>query len=234
VQKKGLNVHFDLGRRHDYSVLVGAASSMITTSIAEGFGLAFLEPWTAGKALWGRRLGGICADFEENGLRLDSLYDNLVVPIDWFDADRFLKTWQMAVRRAARIFGHPVEQRDMNHHAAGLAGDGLMDFGLLDERCQRQVLTHLLSDPGSKKQLAALNPRILFPGPENEMPQVIEGNRNVVAAHYSEKHCREQLLSIYGHVIHHPVRQRLDKQVLLDAFFDLERFSLLKWGPYER
>ncbi len=51
--------------------------------------------------------------------------------------------------------------------------------------------------------------------------------------HYGVEKYREQLLSIYERVVQHPVRHRLDKQVLLDTFFDLERFSLLKWGAYE-
>ena len=233
VKKAGLNVHFDVGRQYDYSVLVGAASSMVTTSIAEGFGFAFLEPWTVGKVLWGRRLGSICTDFEGNGLCLDFLYNRLDVPLDWFDADQFFQTWQRTVMHAAEIFGHSVTQEKMNHFATCLARDGLMDFGLLNERCQRQVLSHLLSDPGAKKHLASLNPRILFPGPENDMSEVLENNRSVVTAHYGEKNCREQLLAVYERVIHQPVHQRLDKQVLLDAFFDLERFSLLKWGAYE-
>ena len=121
----------------------------------------------------------------------------------------------------------------MNHFATCLARDGRMDFGLLNERCQRQVLSHLLSDPGAKKHLASLNPRILFPGPENDMTAVLENNRDIVTAYYGEKNCREQLLAVYERVIHQPVHQRVDKQVLLDAFFDLERFSLLKWGAYE-
>ena len=233
VKKARLNVHFDVGRQYDYSALVGAASSMVTTSIAEGFGFTFLEPWTVGKVLWGRRLGSICTDFEGNGLCLDFLYDRLDVPLDWFDADQFFQTWQRTVMHAAEIFGHSVIQQKMNHFATCLAPDGRMDFGLLNERCQRQVLSHLLSDPGAKKHLASLNPRILFPGPENDMTAVLENNRGIVTAYYGEKNCREQLLAVYERVIHQPVQQRLDKQVLLDAFFDLERFSLLKWGAYE-
>ena len=233
VKKNRLNFHFDVGRHYDYSVLVGASASMITTSIAEGFGFTFLEPWTAGKVLWGRRLATICKDFEGDGVCLDFLYDRLDVPIDWFDAGQFLETWQRTVMQTAEILGHCVTQEKMKHFTASLARDGLMDFGLLNERCQRQVLSHLLSDPGAKKHLTSLNPRILFPGAKDDMSEVLENNRSIVTANYGEKNYREQLLSIYERVIHKPVHQRLDKQVLLDAFFDLERFSLLKWGAYE-
>ena len=65
------------------------------------------------------------------------------------------------------------------------------------------------------------------------MSEVIENNRRVVAAHYGVEKYREQLLSIYERAVHHPVHQHIDKQVLLDNFFELDRFSLLKWGAYE-
>jgi hypothetical protein len=206
---------------------------MLTTSITEGFGFAFLEPWTAGKVLQGRRIASICTDFEGNGLRLDFLYDRLDVPMEWFDADGFFQAWQRTVIHAAETFGHAVSQAAINHFQIRRARDGLMDFGLLNERCQRQVLERLLSDPGAKKHLTSLNPRIFFPGPEDDMSEMIENNRSVVTAHYGAGNYREQLLSIYERVVHQPVQQRIDKQVLLDAFFDLDRFSLLKWGAYD-
>jgi hypothetical protein len=233
VKKNRLKVHFDVGRRYDFSALMGAASSMVTTSITEGFGFAFLEPWTAGKVLVGRRLGDICTDFERNGLRLDFLYDRLDVPVEWFDTDGFFQIWQRTVIHAAETFGHSVAQKGINHFTTRRARDGLIDFGLLNERCQRQVLSHLLSDPGAKNHLASLNPRIFFPGPENDMSEMLENNRTVVTAHYGMEHYREQLLSIYERVVHQPVHQRVNKQVILDAFFDLDRFSLLKWGAYD-
>jgi glycosyltransferase involved in cell wall biosynthesis len=233
VKKNRLNVHFDVGRRYDFSALVGASSSMVTTSITEGFGFTFLEPWTAGKVLRGRRLGSICTDFEGNGLRLDFLYDRLDVPVDWFDASGFFQAWQRTVIHAAKTFGHSVAQEDMNHFSTCIARDGVIDFGLLNERYQRQVLSHLLSDAGAKKHLASLNPRIIFPSQEDDMSEMIENNRSVVTAHYGMEKYREQLLSIYERVVHQPVHQRVDKQVLLDAFFDLDRFSLIKWGAYE-
>ncbi len=65
------------------------------------------------------------------------------------------------------------------------------------------------------------------------MSEMIENNRKVVAAYYGVEKYREQLLSTYDRVVHHPVCHHLDKQVLLDTFFDLDRFSLLKWGAYE-
>ena len=183
--------------------------------------------------LRGRRLGNICMDFEENGLRLDSLYDRLDVPLEWFGADQFFQAWQRAVKHAAEAFGHSVAQEDMDHFTTCGARDGMIDFGLLNERCQQQVLSHLLSNPGAKAHLALLNPRLNFPSPGDDVSEILENNRRAVAAHYGLDKYREQLLSIYERVVHQPVYQHIDKQVLLDNFFNLDRFSLLKWGAYE-
>ncbi len=233
VKKKHLNVNFEIGRRHGFARLVGAASYMITTSITEGFGFSFLEPWTAGKMLRGRRLGDICKDFEENGLCLDFLYDRLDVPSAWFDADQFFQDWQRTVIHAADTYRHPVDPERIHQHLAHLSCQGVVDFGLLSERYQRQVLSHVLSQPGAKAHLASLNPLISFLPPGDDAPEMLENNRRSVVAHFGMEKYRERLLSIYERVVHQPVHQRLNKQVLLDAFFDLERFSLLKWGAYE-
>jgi len=108
-----------------------------------------------------------------------------------------------------------------------------MDFCLLNEPCQRQVISHLLSDPDAKQHLQSLNPRVSAPRPEDDMSEMCINNRKVVSTHYGLKTYRDQLLSTYHRVVHEPVHQRIDKQAILDAFFDLERFFLLEWGTYE-
>jgi glycosyltransferase involved in cell wall biosynthesis len=233
VKKKRLNVAFDLRQQHGFASLVGAASSMITTSIAEGFGFSFLEPWTVNKVLQGRRLGGICTDFEKNGLYLDFLYDKLEIPLKWFEADVFFQTWQRAVINAADTYGKTVDLESMNRYLASLVEDGVADFGVLSERFQRQVISYLLANPEAKTQLTIRNPGLVFSVPEEDVDAMLENNHRVVAAHYGLETYREQLLSIYNEVVQQPVHQHIDKQILIDAFFDLDRFSLLKWGTYE-
>jgi hypothetical protein len=44
---------------------------------------------------------------------------------------------------------------------------------------------------------------------------------------------RRRLMAIYEQVIRRAVCHRIDKAALREAFFDLDRFSLLKWGAYE-
>ena len=233
VKEKRLNVNFDVGQKVDFFALVGAAASMVTTSIAEGFGFSFLEPWTAGLLLWGRRLAEVCRDFEQNGVRLDHLYDRLEVPFDWFDADAFFQRWRAAALAAAAAYDDSLAPEAVDHGLAAMRRGKMVDFGNLDETSQRQIISRLLTDAAARANLVTLNPWLAHPGVVSESAEIIAHNRKAVADRYGPALYRERLLTIYDRVAHHPVRHRIDKRVLLDAFFDLERFPLLKWGAYD-
>jgi hypothetical protein len=233
VKEKRLNVNFDVGQKVDFFALVGAAASMVTTSITEGFGLSFLEPWTAGLLLWGRRLGEVCRDFEQNGVRLDHLYDRLEVPFDWFDTDGFFQRWRAAALAAADAYDHALAPEAVDRSLTSMRRGKMVDFGNLDETSQRHILSRLLTDAAARAKLITLNPWIEHPGVASESAEIITNNRKAVADRYAPALYRERLLTIYDRVAHHPIRHRIDKRVLLDAFFDLERFPLLKWGAYD-
>jgi glycosyltransferase involved in cell wall biosynthesis len=233
VDNYRMKVVFEAGKAVDFSDLLGAAAWMLTTSIAEGFGFSFLEPWTVGKVLWGRRLKDICEDFEGNGVRLNHLYDRLNVPLDWFDADAFSRKWHATVLGVVDTYGHTVAPDVADRRFAGLTRGGLVDFGILNETFQRQILSRLIGDPSARLDLVSLNAWLAQPGTVSDASAMIEANCRAVARHYSLEKCRYRLLEIYEKVIHHPVCHRIDKRMLLDAFFDIERFSLLKWSPYD-
>ena len=233
VRENRLNVDFGVGKNIDFSKLVSASESVITTSIAEGFGLCFLETWTAGKLLWGRRLGDICADFEDNGIHLDSFYDRLYVPMAWINADAFSRKWHEAVLNAAERYGHIIAADAINRAFARLTHDDRIDFGLLGEKFQRQVLVRLISDPVTKAELISLNPWLSQPGEVSDPSAMIESNRRAVERQYGLQQYRNRLLAIYDQVVNHPVYHRIDKGALCNALIDLDRFSLLQWGAYD-
>lgn len=55
------------------------SEAVVTTSIQEGFGYVFHEPWLAGKAVLGRNIPSVTRDFISEGMQLDHLYDHLLV-----------------------------------------------------------------------------------------------------------------------------------------------------------
>jgi FMN phosphatase YigB (HAD superfamily) len=58
----------------DFKDALAAADAVLTTSVAEGFGLVFLEAWLAGKPLIGRDLPEITREFKAAGMRFRSLW----------------------------------------------------------------------------------------------------------------------------------------------------------------
>mgnify|MGYP000097277268 CR=1 FL=1 len=232
VQKMRLPVEFDFGVNRKFHDVVSSSKYLITTSITEGFGFSFLEPWTGGKFLWGRKLPDICRTFETDGLNLDHLYTRLMVPVDWLDIDMFKTRWTSCVSNNLARFGRKVDTRQIETAFLTLSRDGQIDFGVLDEPLQKQVITYLCTDKRHTQQLAEINPFLYEIGRANQMKELIHNNRRTVLDCYSEAAYRHKLMEVYQRVINIPIHHAIDKHSLVSSFLDLENFSLLKWGDY--
>lgn len=66
--------------------LIGAAESVVMTSIQEGFGFPYLEGAGLGCRVIARKLPAVQPDLEAFGLRLPGLYDEVLIPPGLFDA----------------------------------------------------------------------------------------------------------------------------------------------------
>ncbi len=233
VRNRRLPVDFAAGRNRSFADLVGAARAMITTSITEGFGFCYLEPWTAGKRVWGRRLDGICSDFRQNGIHLEGLYGRLDVPLTWFDAKELSAQWQSSVLRACRAYGYPMEKKRVETAFHRVTDGGRIDFGILSEPFQRRVAERVLESDTHKRALVSLNPWLAEAAGPSIPDAIINHNRRMVARHYSVSASGQRLMDIYRQVMERPVHHRIDKAALFAAFLDLNRFSLLKWSTDE-
>jgi hypothetical protein len=229
----GLNVEFEAGLRKDFISLVHAADSLLTTSISEGFGFSFMEPWTAGKFLWGRDLPGITDDFKKSGIRLDHLYSRLRLPAGWVVTEGFFESWQKVVRNSLQ--GFQVEKKALSLEEAfeRLTSDGTIDFGLLNEKYQQLVVQRLIENDAERAEIIALNPFLADCGQGPSSRTLIGKNRELVASRYSLAGYRRTLTALYKKVVSCDPVQAIDKQILLYEFFDLNAFSLLKWGQYD-
>ena len=232
VAQRNLNIEFEAGLHARFPELVHASQLLITTSIMEGFGFAYLEPWLAGKLLWGRKLPEICVDFEKNGVQLPHLYTALDIPLAWIDKDNFRTEWMDRVRSVSDHFNTPVSRVGLETAFGQITAADRIDFGLLNECYQKQVIGRILDDPSARAQLADINPWLVDPAAVDAGKNLIAANRLAVQRHYNSGTYRDTLLNVYRQVIAKQVRQRIDKQKLLAAFFDLQTFSLLKWGAY--
>jgi glycosyltransferase involved in cell wall biosynthesis len=208
----------------DYPSLVRSASAFLTTSVAEGFGLAFLEPWLSQRPLAGRNLPELTADFAREGLRVHHLYDALLVPEDWIDAATLRSRVETALAELHRQAGRPLPP-DAAARARAAMGTGThLDFGRLDEEMQETVIARLLADPA---QRAHLHPPRLDTAPP---PADLAHNRRIARARYSLPSYGARLLGVYRDLAAERVGPQgsHDAERVLDFFLDPARLQLLR------
>jgi hypothetical protein len=232
VKKHHLPVEFDAGLKRDFTALVQAAKFLITTSITEGFGFSFLEPWTYGKLLWGRKLSDISLDFEQKGIQLDHLYLHLMVPVDWIGRTTLLNRWLSCAQQTCDLYHHPIEKAHLPTAFKNLTANNCIDFGLLDEDFQKRILLRVLSSKKNIKLLKEMNPFLAGPGSVPDTEKLIQKNKQAVRNNYDKDAYRQNLIAVYQSVCQHPVQQGIDKTILLDEFLNFDEFSLLKWCNY--
>jgi len=229
VAENHLKVAFEAGRNQDFKTLVHTSKYLITTSITEGFGFSFLDPWTAGKLLWGRKLPDICHDFETKGIYLHHLYSKLRIPMAWIDKTSFFTRWHDCIIENANLFGCRIAEKKIEDSYVLLTRDQTIDFGLLNEKFQKEVISEAIAHREAKQTLLSLNPFLAEPGKVDNEQTLIDHNRKTIERYYGRSHYRNTLLDIYRAVIRTPVHHHIDKKRLLISFFDLNTFSLLKW-----
>lgn len=117
----------------------------ITTSVAEGFGLGFLEPVTLGKPLLGRNLPAVTNDFSEAGIVPGRLYDRLLVPATWVGLETLRQRLVRSMRATLEAYGQAMSNEHLERSFAAMLHKGHLDFGNLPEDLQRQVIHRILA-----------------------------------------------------------------------------------------
>jgi len=223
AQKQMLSVEFEMGLSQDFVDLMHRAEALITTSVAEGFGLAYMEPWMFGRPLIGRDLPDITSEFKESGLALDHMYDEVTVPQDWVDSARLRETMRASMTHAYESFGRKASERDIERamHAA-CPGDRVA-FGRLDEALQEAVIIR-----AAREGADAMIPS--SPGLCGWSKDRIKANQAVVRKQYGLPRYGARLKSLYKRINeqdHGPLDFVPSEQVL-DQFLSPERFCLLR------
>lgn len=203
--------------------LIASADVLLTTSVAEGFGLAFLEPWLAGKAVRGRDLPEITSDFARQGVQLEGLYDRLEVPLEWIDGARFESQLQESLDQAFTAYDRALPEAAVERASTAAIRDHLIDFGRLDEPLQEQALEALLSQPGRRNAVSVPN---LSPVSSDSTAS----NQEAILSAYGMDAYGDRLVEIYGSILGATpaAPSSLNADALLDAFLAPERFFLLR------
>jgi hypothetical protein len=230
-----LQIMFEASQRDPFPDLVKTAERMITTSISEGFGFSFLEPWTAGKNLSGRLIPEICADFTKKGLLLDHMYNRMAVPLRWIDDRGFYSRWASCIRENAKIFDIELPNHEIDTAFQRMTRDRQIDFAFLDENFQQQILLKIFSGKQFKNHVKQINPFLTQFQNNSDKEAKIYHNQGIVASQFGKTPYRQKLLETYRKTIDCPVQHetghKIDKKKLARIFLQPDRFSLLKWSP---
>jgi hypothetical protein len=229
----GLPCRFEVGgdRGLSLSQNLSACDDVLTTSLAEGFGLAFVEPALAGRRVIGRDLPEITMDFRKMGMRFSGLADRLNIPLDWVGADRVRAMWQTTFGRALDAFGvAPPSPKELAAGCDQRIEQGLLDFGDLDAELQTEVIRGLMADPRRRANVVELNPSIrsALAGESEAGHEECKHNVAVMRRELSLESCARRLASIYHQLVESPRAPTLeslpDGGRILDEFLGFSRF----------
>jgi len=226
-----LAIGFEMGTYRPFPELVAGARQVLTTSITEGFGFVFLEPWTAGKPLTGRLLPEICRDFTDEGIHLDHLYAEMVLPVDWIGREKIMDRFDDRLEINQRAYGPNWPANWTANCLRILNARQTIDFGMLDEPLQMEILDMLRDQPARKEAMLRLNPFLESVSSVATPNDLVNANRERVLSLYHPNRYRKHLQDIYTRILGNPVHQAIDRKSLLSGFLSFENFSLLKWNP---
>ncbi|MDR1099662.1 MAG: glycosyltransferase family 1 protein [Treponema sp.] len=222
-----LPMEFALGKDFSLEYLLGSAVCALSTSIKEGFGFSFLEPWTAGRGLVGRRIDYVCKDFESAGVNFDSLYSEIKIPLEYVSLVMLRNKMESAIRRVYRAFGLEVPVHIMRLMTEELGSRDTLDFGRLDEEFQESIIRTLCNNRTAFRDVAALNPFLGGLADWREDEALIKSNRQIIREYYGRERISKILMDTYRAVMDHPVVHKISKPVLLDLYLNPLRFSLV-------
>jgi glycosyltransferase involved in cell wall biosynthesis len=224
AQELRLPVAFDFGKNFScsFSALLASAYACVTTSVAEGFGLAFLEPFLAGRPLLGRKLPEITGEFEQAGVNLNSLYDLLYVPLAWAGENELREKIRTGLAASMNSYGREMTEDDFAAACGAAIRNGMAEFGRLDEDLQRKAIRAAAEN---KNDLPESSPPFLQSGAID-----VSENRKLITEKFGLRNYGRRLKQLYENVAASPAEKcaPLDAEKLLEQFISPSRFCLLR------
>jgi glycosyltransferase involved in cell wall biosynthesis len=213
---------------------LAAADSVITTSVAEGFGMVFLEAWLANLPLAGRDLPEITADFVQTGLQLPGLANSLQIPVDWIDRVEFTRDLWQIYCQVLTSYKRPLpSEEDFGRQAAAFWSEGRLDFASCSARLQASIVERVAGGAAARDELIQMNPTVyeaIVTDPRR-LADLIDSNAQVVREQYSLASAGNRLRAVYGTVLD-SARGELEPPAngssILDAFLQLNRLQPIR------
>jgi hypothetical protein len=165
----------DLFRRQNHAAVVGfghelvgsvfgfddlllASDAVVTTSLLEGFGFAFLEGANRGIPLVGRNLNELTSDFAEAGFPGDSLYEQFLVPVGRETREEMIGKGRQFAQKQGQLLGLTNSTIDrFADEVKTVFSEDAVDFGFLELNQQLDLIGYLREN-AFVQELQSLNP----------------------------------------------------------------------------
>jgi hypothetical protein len=225
-----LNVEFELGLSASLEDVYGSALGIITTSVKEGFGFSYLEPWTAGRTVMGRRLNYVCRDFESAGVQFDSLYSSLNIPRVYISPAVLKEKLENTMVAVYKRFGVEPPRYIIKAMREDLLSHDSIDFSRLDEKSQAGIIRVMALNKRVFQDIADINPFLRNLAVWKSDENLAEANKLKVLHAYGREPVFALLRQAYQSALETPVRHKITKSILLELYLDPAQLSLVGVG----
>ena len=226
---KNLNipVSFGIGENLEYSFeeIMNSVSGIVTTSIAEGFGLGFLEPWTFNKFLNGRNIPDITEDFSKLGVKLDHMYSRVEIDFDHIKNKTLLRPKiEHVMTKFFSDYGIKPPNDGVDRAFNDIVKNNRIDFGRIDEPLQEEIILSVSKSENAKNDIKEQT-KI---GYSNS--QLIAENALAIEKSFALDSYRDRLQKIYRLLCSSESRsiEFANGNNLLQSFLTPERINLLR------
>ncbi len=209
---------------------IAACDRVLTTSLAEGFGLVFLESALSHRPLIGRDLPEITGNFVQHGMTFSGLQPRVDVPVEWLGRgalqDMLARSYNATLQSYRRA---PLSQERLQANLDGKMPNGRIDFGDLDAEGQVRVIRKVHGSVDAMERLVKLNPflRDGIHSCDEGCFDEVERNADAVMKWYSLDAAARQLEETYRQLITGPRGPFVALPSggrILDSFLDFSRF----------
>ena len=230
----GLPCRWGAPRQVEFEQTLAASDALLTTSVAEGFGMIFLEGWLAGRSLVGRDLPEITADFKQRGIDLESLYQELAVPSDWVDRATFQRELADLATTVYVAFGAaPLDADAIDAEVENMLADGTIDFARLTASQQLSVVRRAAGSQAARDEVRQLNPLLRLPSDDRSAQ--IARNASAATEHFSLDAISSSLVRAYQALLADQPSGQTEPlprgEAILDAFLGIDRLHAIRVEP---
>lgn len=215
-----------VGAAADFESWITHASHFVSTSVAEGFGLPFLEAAAHGKPILGRKIPPLGAELS------GQLYDRMLLPKEWISPALLRRHLEAALARTYRDYRRDFSE-ELVDQTQRLHFDGShLDFANLPEVMQRGVVEKLSNPSNTRHLLVEIDGRreIAVDWLATALAEQRPPLSPALLAHYSLTTYQASLCDLYGHLLAStlgPVHYLAPSSVL-DALLQPETFHFLR------